>query len=263
MTPTETERRDVEYRYERRHPERRLGEEASLPLALAALSERLRVWEQGARDWQSLRDGPAGWVVRGLELCPGLRQRPWFRRLWELERAGAIRVPYAPMLPLFGDGDDTNAVAIYLRVVALHALDECHGLTRKAFALADRHRRRIGDSRIAALRDAISRPDAPESYIRQFAEQWREMVGAGLARRKGHPTDEPRLAFLDGVHLKCIASGYDPPTHQDLRDLALWSGVERISPDACRVWVRDHAPWSNALWQGLSSWRTSPAEAKP
>jgi hypothetical protein len=166
------------------------------------------------------------------------------------------------MLPLFGDFDDRDAASAHVLFVSLHYLDEHLGMTRKAFAVIDRSRRGGGDSPISALREAISRPDASDSGIQDVAERWKEMVGAALARGKGHPTDEPRLAFLDGIHLKCIASGYQPPTHHDLRELALWSGFERMSPDACRVWVREQALWSNAMWRGLSSWRGSPAVAK-
>jgi hypothetical protein len=264
MGARETELERVERAYQRRYPDRSISEEALLALVLAALTERMRVWEQGARDWRPLREQPLPWVLLGLALAPSLRDRPWLRRLWELARAGSVRVAYAPMLPLFSHkDDDSDNPPAYVRFVALQELDERHGLTRKALALLDRHRRGKDDPWIAALREALVRPEATNADVRLFAQQWREMVGAGLARGHGHPPDEPRLAFFDGVHLKCIASGYEPPTHRDIRELALWCGVERMSPDACRVWVRDKATWSKATWASFSSWQATEGMDKP
>lgn len=264
MAVRETELEKVVRAYERRHPDRSMVEEAMLPLILAALTERMRVWEQGARDWRALREKPLPWVLDGLLLALSLRDCPWLHRLRELERAGSVRVAYAPMLPPFGDRDnDADPASAYANFVALQDLDERRGITRKAVALLDRHRRGKDDVWIAALREGIARPEASDSEIRRFAEQWRDMVGSSLARGQGHPPDEPRLAFFDGIHLKCIASGYEPPTHADVRALALWSGVERMSPDACRVWVRDQAPWAKVTLAGLSSWQPASEVHKP
>jgi hypothetical protein len=259
MTPREPELRRVEASYQKRHPGRALAEERELPLALAALTQRMREWEQAAHDWNALPERPAEWVLRGLQLCWTLPRRPWFRRLRDLERAGLLRVLYAPLLPWFEDGDAPAANA-YACFVGTHLLDESLSLTRRAFALAGVRGHEMHD-RVDALRAAIGQRDATDIEVLRFAEFWRDMVGTGLARTQGHPPDEPRLAFLDGVHLKCIASGYERPTHRDIRELALWSGVERMSVDACRVWVREHALWSDATWQQLSSWRASQAVA--